>query len=295
MRALRELLGGILDYAGLFPPAGLRLPAVGDNYRRYAGSADAWMLGRLVLPAAQVGELVELLPGSASGPALSLSVLLGTEPARDWESLQVVLRQAGAKGIALRIDSVELKVDDAAHVQRATAQLPAQLEVFFEVGIGPSMRELIEAVATSGRLAKLRTGAVVAAGIPPLLAVAEFVALCNRERVPFKATAGLHHALRAEYPLSYGADAPRGVMHGFLNLFVGSALLHAGLLDGDDWQRVLADGDGSNFELADESISWQGRRLDLAAISRGRRFARSFGSCSFDEPRQELRDLGWWT
>src|ERR1700690_731561 len=55
--ALRALLTNLVDYAGLFPPAALALPAAAENYGRYLRSENAWMLGRFVVPSAQLGAL----------------------------------------------------------------------------------------------------------------------------------------------------------------------------------------------------------------------------------------------
>lgn len=55
--SLRALLANLIDYAGLFPPAGLALPVVSENYERHLVSAESWMLNRLVLPAAMLAEV----------------------------------------------------------------------------------------------------------------------------------------------------------------------------------------------------------------------------------------------
>lgn len=49
--SLHALLANLIDYAGLYPPASLPLPAVLENYEAYLASAENWMLNRLVLPA----------------------------------------------------------------------------------------------------------------------------------------------------------------------------------------------------------------------------------------------------
>src|SRR5207249_3714131 len=55
--SLRALLGGIIDYAGLFPPAKLPLDQAIRRYAKYRRLDDRWMLGRFVIPAARLGEL----------------------------------------------------------------------------------------------------------------------------------------------------------------------------------------------------------------------------------------------
>jgi len=55
--SLHALLANLIDYAGFYPPAGLPLPVVLENYEAYLASAESWMLNRLVLPAAKLPEV----------------------------------------------------------------------------------------------------------------------------------------------------------------------------------------------------------------------------------------------
>ena len=56
--SLRALLHGIIDYAGLFPPANLPLDQAVRNYARYCTEPDSWMLGRFVCPVTELAELI---------------------------------------------------------------------------------------------------------------------------------------------------------------------------------------------------------------------------------------------
>jgi hypothetical protein len=125
--------------------------------------------------------------------------------------------------------------------------------------------------------------------IPSVSAVADFLRACAGRRLPFKATAGLHHPVRAEYPLTYAPDAPRAVTHGFLNVFLAAALVWHG---DPDVEPVLAETDPAAFRF-DDRAHWRDRSLDAAQVREAReRFAHAFGSCSFTEPVQELEALG---
>jgi hypothetical protein len=109
--------------------------------------------------------------------------------------------------------------------------------------------------------------------------------------VPFKATAGLHHALRASHPLGYGPDAPRAVLHGFINVFGGAALLHGGA--GAELEAVLCEEDPSAFRLDADGLAWRQHRASTLKLAECRAsLACSFGSCSFAEPVADLRALG---
>jgi hypothetical protein len=132
----------------------------------------------------------------------------------------------------------------------------------------PDVAEIyVEGRIEAGARAKVRCGG---ARVPPAEELAAFVCACREEGVVFKATAGLHHAL------------PTGEEHGFLNLL-------AACVFGDEEVALRDD----SFELDAESFRWRGRTAGADELARVRRkvFA-GIGSCSFDEPVEELRALG---
>lgn len=145
-------------------------------------------------------------------------------------------------------------------------------------------------VKAAGIFAKIRTGSIKPEGIPSAESVAEFIITCARLKLPFKATAGLHHPIRAEYPLTYEANAPRAVMHGFLNVFLAAAFAWQG---DTDILPVLTETDPSAFRF-DEAAHWRNRSLTVAQLQDARQnFSHAFGSCSFEEPIQDLQTRGW--
>jgi len=186
---------------------------------------------------------------------------------------------------------VELKPASAGEVPGATSAVPRTMATFVEVPLGPGLDAFLDAVASAGASAKVRTGGVTPDGIPAVPDVARFLDGCVRRRLAFKATAGLHHPVRSEQPLTYAADAPRGVMHGFLNLFLAAAALVAGGST-DDAADILQTSDPRRFAFASGGVDIGGRWLDEVALWSCRNLARSFGSCSFAEPVADLRTLG---
>ena len=112
--------------------------------------------------------------------------------------------------------------------------------------------------------------------------------------MPFKATAGLHHPVRAMRPLTYQPDSPSAMMHGFVNVFLAAALLwHRGSNEADAL-ATLEETSPAAFVFDDKCVSWHDHSLTAAQLRSARRkFAISFGSCSFEEPIQDLKDLGW--
>lgn len=244
--SLRALLERLIDYAGTFPPATLTRDAAIANYLHYRAGEYAWMLGRLVVSAADMPKVPRELDGA-------LSVLSDTDEPR-----------AGA-------------------IETKRIFAPAR-PTYCEV----PLREL-DAVERAGCYAKIRTGGVKPEAIPSVQEVAAFIRACAERRLPFKATAGLHHPVRAIHPLTYEPNAPQATIHGFLNVFMAAALAWHGERD---LEPVLAETDPSAFTFA-EQARWRSRSLDAAQVREARtKFAHSFGSCSFEEPIRDLEALG---
>lgn len=287
--ATRALLAGIVDYAGLFPPAQLELAAA---VRAYAGARrgpHAWMLGRFVLPAARSDEfaaacLVEWQPLDG---AWDVSLLASDVPA----ARAAIERLRAACGPRVAVASVEFGLLDAAGLDVALTrvpELPTGIETYFEIPLGAERGERLARLGGSGASAKIRTGGLHAEAVPDVAELAGFLSDCARARLPFKATAGLHHACRAEYRLTYAPDSPTALMHGFVNLAAAAALAFHAQADVAALERVLLAPDPLTW-LADDGLTHASGRLDCAALAECRaRFLRSFGSCSFDEPAAEI-------
>jgi len=140
--------------------------------------------------------------------------------------------------------------------------------------------------------AKVRTGGLTPETIPSASELAAFLRRAAALGMPFKATAGLHHPLRSVRALTYAGDSPRAPMHGFLNVFCGAALAYHGM-EGAEIQELLEEEDPASLQFGEFGFSWRGHRLSSVQIQAARReFAHSFGSCSFEEPVGELRELG---
>lgn len=247
--ALKALLERFIDYAGVFPPAALSTEAAVANYNHYHSGEYSWMLRWLVVSGAQL----ELVPQSLSG---SLSII--------------------AEADEQRAASIESK-----------AVVMAQHPVYCEVSVD-SLQSLA-AVKQAGCFAKIRTGGLKPEAIPAPSAVAAFITACSELRLPFKATAGLHHPIRSMQSLTYEADAPRAVMHGFLNVLMASAFAWHG---DREIEPIVAEMDAAAFSF-DERARWRSKSLDLDQIREARAaFMHSVGSCSFDEPVQDLQQLG---
>jgi len=145
----------------------------------------------------------------------------------------------------------------------------------------------------AGAFAKIRTGGLTPDAIPSPETIADFLHRAAQTRLPFKATAGLHHPIRSLRPLTYAQDSPRAVMHGFLNVFAAAAFAWHDTAR-DLLQAVLTEEDARTFQFGDDELRWRDRRLTTRQVQNARRyFAHSFGSCSFEEPIADLRELGY--
>ena len=130
---------------------------------------------------------------------------------------------------------------------------------------------------------KLRTGGVEPSAFPPSEQLAFAIAACRDDHIPIKFTAGLHHPIRH---FNSGVNAK---MHGFINVFVAGVLASALGLDESKLLPILNEEDPKNFRFDDESLCYKELRATIDQIESARRQVISFGSCSFDEPRDDLR------
>ena len=292
---LRRLLHGAIDYAGLFPPASLDMASAVGEYAVHRDGDDAFALGRFVLPAARLEEFEQaaapLLP-RAGARSWALSALIGSDLEEDVERIERF--NAGHRDArlgAVYVDTVELKTHSARDVARAAELLDRRFDTYMEIPVAEDPAELVGAIAGTTAKAKIRTGGVTPDAFPSSAQVARFVRRCVADGVGFKATAGLHHPLRAEHRLTYAPDAARGTMFGFLNVLLAVAGTHAGFQD-DEVVAVLEERDPASLCFGERGeVSWRGRTIAGDVIGRARDSMTAFGSCSFREPMDDLRAL----
>lgn len=145
-------------------------------------------------------------------------------------------------------------------------------DVFVELPLDDELERNLEHLKAAGARAKVRCGGERS---PSPAELARFVRACAAAGIGFKASAGLHHPVR------------RGEQHGFLNLL-------AAVLFPQEADAALADDDPAGFALDERHFAWSGFHAGAAEIARTRRERfRGFGSCSFAEPVEELRALGF--
>lgn len=295
-RSLTTLLAGALDYAGLFPPAHLDLPAAVRNYAAYRSGTEAWALGRFIVPAARLPEFEDaaagLLARQGDASPWPLAVLGGPDPAHDAELIWSFNERhaAPAAGRAV-VDTLEVKADDVGTMAERVRSAPAAVAVYVELPLEPDPTDLISALANVKARAKARTGGVTADAFPSPRALGHFIKLCAEQLVPFKATAGLHHPIHARYPLTYEPDSASAPMYGYLNLLLAAAAAAEGL-DLAALKALLTEEDWARFRFDDAGAAWRDHRIPLESLTRVRaRTMLAVGSCSFTEPLDDLRRL----
>lgn len=313
MTALRSLLTGLVDYAGLFPPAGLPMPEAVRLYDAYRRGRSAWALGRFVVPVARLAEFSDaaapVLPSGEGAVPWRLSALAGRDFASDLGQVLAFNARHGRAGDGCaRVDAVEIRAATADAADLGT-RLFDGFGVACEVEAPAAGLEVVlRAIKAGGGIAKLRTGGATEDAIPGVDGVSRFLWACARHDVAFKLTAGLHHPVRGEYALTYDDQSPRGVMHGLLNVLVAalaarrlagaagdSPMLLGGRRDAPPLIRsILADRDPAAFAFRAEGLTWRTVAFSTNDVESARAaFALSVGSCSFEEPLDELRALGY--
>lgn len=293
LQSVRELMTGVIDYAGLFPPSQLSMAEAVLNYATYRGSNYGWMLGRFILPVARLDEFVESAGDLVSGDtseAWRLSVLAGEDIDQTFRQIAEFNRVNESSVI---IDTLEVKANTLSKIDNTIASLPSGITAYFEISMGEQFIDLVTALAMSGHRAKIRTGGVTNDDFPSSKEIIRFVRTCMAANVPFKATAGLHHPLRCFKPLTYAPDAPEGTMHGFLNTLMMTGFARESyrppLLE-----ELMEEEFEEAFSFSETGVSWRDEySLTNAHLRLMRdRGMNSFGSCSFDEPVEDLRAMG---
>ena len=268
MNAVKALLAGLIDYAGLFPPASLEMPTVVRNFAAFREGEYARALGRFIVPANRLDEFEDAQ--RAYGLPFRLSVLTGS-------ALTTEVRSNVAN-----IEAIEFKAESARDISQAIEAMPAGIEAYFEIPVHRDPSAMIALLSEAGVRAKIRTGGTTADMFPTSSQVARFLECCARARVPFKATAGLHHPIRSIHRFTYEPDSPSGWMHGFLNVFLAAALVYHGGAEYDAIQ-TLDETSRDAFRFDESGVSWRSHRLTTHQLLRARgsirSSSRSAGSC----------------
>ena len=303
--SLSALLTQSIDYAGIFPPCSLALEPALQNQANYVRDPDAWMLNTFVLPVEKFDAAVGNLSLFDREHPARISAL-GMKTANRDEFL-------GALKIATaKIRSFSAEHADLVSIRQLEMSLPPDvdsgllpkigsilngldLQAFWETPVN-SAEEAIALVAehnstTDARQIgyKLRTGGVTADAFPTSQQIGRALITAAKRRVPIKFTAGLHH------PIRQFRDEVKTKMHGFFNVFGAAVLAAEYQWDEQQTSEMLEDENGASFSFSDDFFAWREWKIATDQIKTRRKLVTSFGSCSFDEPREDLRALNLLT
>lgn len=290
--SFRHFTAGLIDYAGLFPPAALPLDGAVRNHSRYLGQDHGWLLGRFVIPIACLREMSE-----DTGFPLAVIIPPNLVP-EDLERLDRFRKRIAV--LETRMPNVG---DAAHHYEDGLRELHRQLQLsgvshanlFVEAaaaesaakGIADFNRKPRSDTTISSAGLKLRCGATDAAAAPSPETVAAAIGMCHDHDIPMKFTAGMHLPMRNRHPQT------GEMQHGFLNIFAAALLAWADRLSEKDLSDCIRDEDPADFLFTDEGFHWRNRTISTANIQKIRRQrVVNFGSCSFEEPVDGLLALG---
>ena len=299
--SLRALLERSIDYAGLFPPASLSLvPALKDQ-AAYVRSGDAWMLGAFILPIAQFGAASAMVEQFDEAHPLAISAL-GPKPNDADAFLTAVNAAVQAQRDLVQTHSGRASVTqlemplpapvDARLLASAREKLES-LPAFWEAPADDAERTIALLAEHNGGTAagarpfgfKLRTGGVTADAFPSSAQIAAALVASAKHQVPIKFTAGLHHPVRLFH------SSVETKMHGFLNVIGAGVLAAEHGWDTQQTATMLDDEEAGAFRFDENQFSWRDASISTAHIRARRELVTSLGSCSFDEPREDLRAL----
>jgi hypothetical protein len=279
---MTTLLASLIDYAGLYPPAGLDMRTAVRNYLAYQRSRHAPALGRFIVNLDRIDELRAVAGDDLR--KMKLSVIVPTNA--DGGRVSALLDDG------LPIESIEMKIQLISEIANLSNKLPPNIERYFELAIGSVEPEILRAIGAAGARVKLRMGGVTAEAFPSTAAVARALKSLGEYGLAFKATAGLHHPIRSRHPFTHAPDSQAGWMHGFVNLVCAVALIHSGGT-ADEAEALLDERDPNAWCVTPDGIARRSHIWNTDHLSETRRKFISFGSCSFEEPIRDLEALGW--
>jgi len=283
----------------MFPPCALDLEPALTNQARYVRLDESWVLNAFVLPVAQFDAARQFLalfaPYRLSVSALGPKTENATAFLEALEETDVAIRSLAAHNVDLvSICQLEMFLpgDADSSLLNEARSIVGSLPAFWEAPAERAERTIALLAEHNSNADhptfgyKMRTGGVTADAFPTSAQIAPALVTPATHQVPIKFTAGLHH------PLRQFREEVQTKMHGFLNVLGAAVLAAEHRWDAAQTIAMLEDESVSSFKFDDEFFAWRDWKIDLQRLKDRRRFVTTFGSCSFDEPREDLRALG---
>lgn len=311
--SLKNFASKLVDYAGLFPPAKLELLQAFHNFIFYSQSEYKWMLNKFIIPVKRLDELSKILDEMTIEGVVPLSVLgSGGNSADDFRKnfendLSSMRSFLDMHKSLMSIDVFETKLpsdltesdkgDELPELMQEVSKdlevtLGRSIPVFFEVNLKENYEEvIIRTVETIGAVNagcgfKLRTGGTEASAFPAAEVIAFAIMTCTEFGVQMKCTAGLHH------PLRHYDESVSNYMHGFFNVFGAGLMSYTNNFDEEGLLEILNDEDPFEFIFDEEGLLYNDTRVTNEEIIEARKnLMISYGSCSFDDPVNDLKTM----
>jgi len=306
---------GIIDYAGLFPPAELDLSSAFSNYIKYISGNHSFILSKFICPVKLLPELrviCDKIPEFKFPVSLSLILSGGKDENTFKENFisDLKIREYFLDGnnSFIAADNFEYKIpesimEDSERLfslldfvsQTLKSSNGRKLKFFAETSLAGDWKKNIKTATDiieehnekyQDTGFKLRTGGVTADAIPSSDQITYAVRHCLNRNLEMKFTAGLHHPFR-HFDKSIGAK-----MHGFINVFTAGIIAKRHNISDHDLKKLIEDENADNFKFTDTGFCWGGYEIENEDIHFARQtFVKSYGSCSFDEPVEDLKNL----
>ena len=292
--SLERLMLGVIDYAGLFPPAKLSMHEAVESYCDYRSGPESWLISRFICPASRLMELEQEL-ARVETECVPLSVVgtsgrdIGEFEAGLEKDVAEMNRFEDAAGPKCEIEAFEVRAPSTSDLEAVVRDLEGfgDIDVFVELPWDDGLHDGLVALAESEWLgAKARTGGADAAAFPSAEALSRFIRDCLNLDLPFKLTAGLHHPLR-HVNRQIGVEE-----HGFLNVLCATAMAESHELNSAEIEAILLETAPNAFVFGESGFGWNDFGASIEDIESIRSLFVSIGSCSVDEPLDGLEDLG---
>lgn len=315
-KSVRGFLHNTIDYAGLFPPASLDLEESFNNFVGYSNGPDSWMLSKFICPFRRTQDL-SLLPGfKSSTQKMRLSLLSTSSMKTDefmrffkddilsfrelpddfhnksiFETIELkfpieLIEKNSKNGIRIFLDSLsEVVKEHFDHRIFIFCELP--LIGNFDHNLKQAVKGITEHNETFNDAGfKLRTGGTDPSDIPSPDILVSTIRQCLVHNVTLKFTAGMHH------PIRHRDLNMNTLMHGFINVFGAGILAFRHTISDRELSEMISDEDPANFKFSEDAFEWREWKSDTEEIHGARNgLVLSFGSCSFDEPVEDLKRL----
>ncbi len=325
MQSLNIFMQGLLDYAGLFPPATLSLQNSLKNFAEYYHHNQKEWLGKFILPINKINETISILNKQNIFSTLEnkaqLSIILSNCKSlseykncaqNDLISIKNLINQIGntinicSFEILPPIDifnsgNTDLLKNFLIYSSEVLFEFKDKTDFYCELPLSEKLNDYLTTIKIHNEninllkiSVKLRTGGVTQQQIPSSKDIAEAIFLCAKHKIPLKATAGLHVPVPNEN-LQVGAK-----LHGFLNIFscmllcYNQILIDKNIINIEEIKKIISSYSYKDFKFSETGLQIgenKDRFISNQSMTALRKnYIKSFGTCSFLEPIGHLHE-----